>query len=94
VTELWVLAAAVACLTLGSWLDDRAVQGLAIVGLLGSVAVLAGDLLAGTQGGSVASVVIGIVLLGGAVLATRALRAPEEPPGPRSSATFPEPPSS
>jgi hypothetical protein len=94
VTELWVLAAAVACLTLGSWLDDRAVQGLAIVGLLGSVAVLAGDLLAGTQGGSVASLVIGIALLGGAVLATRALRAPEGPPAPRSSATFPEPPSS
>jgi hypothetical protein len=57
--------------------------------------VLAGDLLAGRQGGSVASVVIGIALLGGVVH-----RYPGTPgPGgaarpPRSSATFPEPPSS
>lgn len=94
VTELWVLAAAVACLILGSWFDDRAVQGLAIVGLLGSVSVLAGDLLAGTQGGSIASVVIGIALLGGAVLAIRVVRGPQEPEHPPSSASLPEPPNS
>jgi len=76
VVELWVLAGSVACLTVGSGLADRAVQGLAIVGVLVSVAVLAADLLGSSQGRSIAAVVIGIALLGGTVFAIRASRPP------------------
>ena len=92
VVELWVLAGAVACLTVGSWLSDRAVQGLAIVGVLVGVAVLVADLFDGSQGASIAAVVFGIVLLGGAVFAIRQAR-PNADQGPAARAgTLPEPP--
>jgi hypothetical protein len=100
VVELWVLAGSVACLTVGSWLADRAVQGLAIVGVLVSIAVLAADLFGSSQGRSIAAVVIGIALLGGAVFAIRASRpaigsASPPPTGPPlPPATVPEPPPS
>lgn len=93
VIELWILAASVACLVVGTWLDDRAVQGLAILGLLVSVAVLVGDLLGGSRGGSIAAVVVGIALLAGAIWAIRSSRPPMT--GPSSTpapSTFPEPP--
>jgi hypothetical protein len=54
--ELWIVATSVACLIVGTWLADRAVHGLAIVGLLVSVGVLVGDLVGGSQGGSIAAV--------------------------------------
>jgi hypothetical protein len=88
VIELWIVATSVACLIVGTWLADRAVQGLAIVGILGSVGVLAGDLVGGSQGGSIAAVVAGVGLLAGAILAIRTWApagpvAPATPPGMR-----------
>ena len=77
VVELWVLAGSVACLVVGSWLEERAVQGLAIVGVLVAVAALTGDLLGSSEGPAIAAVVIGIGLLGGAVLAIRAVPDPD-----------------
>jgi hypothetical protein len=71
VVELWVLAGGVACLSVGSWLTDRAVQGLAIVSVLVGVAVLSADLLGDSEGGQIAAVVLGIALLAGAVVAIR-----------------------
>ena len=76
---MWVLAGSVACLVVGAWLEERAVQGLAIVGVLVAVAALTGDLLGSSQGPAIAAVVIGIGLLGGAVLAIRAFPSPIEP---------------
>ena len=77
IAEVWVLAGSVACLVVGSWLEERAVQGLAIVGVLVAVAALTGDLLGSSQGPAIAAVVIGIGLLGGAVLAIRAFPVPD-----------------
>lgn len=89
--ELWVLAGGVACLSVGTWLADGAVQGLAIFGVLAGVAVLAGDRLAGSRGGSIAAVALGIALLAGAVIAIRVWRpataaAPPAPPAPPAPA--------
>jgi molecular chaperone DnaK len=84
VVEVWVLAGSVACLVVGSWLEERAVQGLAIVGVLVAVAALTGDLPDSSQGPAIAAVVLGIVLLGGAVLAIRAS-------DPRSNLSQPRP---
>ena len=93
IVELWVLAGAVACLTAGSWLADRAVQALAIVGVLVGVAALAGDLLGSSRGGQIASVVIGIVLLAGAAIAIRVGdRTPGAPPSSPAADRLPEPP--
>jgi hypothetical protein len=58
VVEGWVLAGSVACLVVGAWLEERAVQGLAIVGVLVAVAALTGDLLGSSQGPAIAAVVI------------------------------------
>ena len=97
VIELWILATSVACLIVGTWLDDRAVQGLAIVGLLVGVAVLVGDVLAGSQGGSIAAVVVGVALLAGAIIAIRSSRpavgGPLSAADPSAASTLPEPPS-
>jgi hypothetical protein len=92
VVELWVLAGSVGCLVAGSWLADRAVQGLAIVGVLAGVAVLAGDQLAGSREGSIAAVVLGMALLAGAVIAIRGSRPPAAPAPTAPSETLPEPP--
>ena len=94
VVEVWVLAGSVACLVVGAWLEERAVQGLAIVGLLVAVAALTGDLLGRSQGPAIAAVVIGIGLLGGAVLAIRASRSPIEPESPPLAPSLPQPPPS
>jgi len=94
IAEVWVLAGSVACLVVGSRLEDRAVQGLAIVGVLVAVAALTGDLLGSSQGPAIAAVVIGIGLLGGAVLAIRASRSPIEPESPPPAASLPLPPPS
>ena len=89
VIELWILATSAACLIVGTWLGDRAVQGLAIVGLLVSVAVLVGDLLGDSQGGAIAAVVIGVALLAAAIVLIRSSRpAAPEPNAP----ALPEPP--
>jgi hypothetical protein len=93
VIELWILAGAVACLTVGSWLGDRAVQGLSIVGVLVGAAVAAGDLLGDSQGRQIAAVVLGIALLAGAVVAIRiGAGKPGEPARPRTEDVLPEPP--
>ena len=96
VIELWILATSVACMIVGTWIGDRAVQGLAIVGLLVGVAALAGDQLGGSQGGSIAAVVVGIALLAGAIWAIRASRpAVTEPSSlgpPPAPSGLPEPP--
>jgi hypothetical protein len=93
ITELWVLAGAVTCLIVGSWLADRAVQGLAIVGVLVGVAALAGDLLGASRGGQIAAVAIGIVLLAGAAIAIRmGDQRPGTPTSPASPGDLPEPP--
>lgn len=95
VVELWVLAGGVACLIVGSWLADRAVQGLAIVSLLVGVAVLSADLLGDSEGGQIAAVVLGIALLAGAVVAIRmGAGTPNEPAPPAPAGVLPEPPTS
>lgn len=95
IVELWILAGGVACLSVGSWLEDRAVQGLAIVGVLVGVAVLAADLLVDSQGGQIAAVVLGIALLGGAVVVIRTGSAtPGEPAPPPPAGVLPQPPKS
>lgn len=91
VIELWILATSVSCLIVGTWLGDRAVQGLAIVGLLLSVAVLVGDLLGGSQGGAIAAVVIGVALLAGAIVLIRSSR-PAAPEPQAMAPALPEPP--
>jgi len=93
--ELWVLAGGVACLTIGSWLADRAVQGLAIVSVLVGVAVLSADLLGDSEGGQIAAVVLGISLLAGAVVAIRmGAGTPSEPAPSAPAGVLPEPPTS
>ena len=83
----------VACLTVGSWLADRAVQGLAIVSVLVGVAVLSADLLGDSEGGQIAAVVLGIALLAGAVVAMRlGAGTPSEPAPPAPASIFPAPP--
>jgi peptidoglycan/LPS O-acetylase OafA/YrhL len=95
VVELWVLAGGILCLTVGSWLADRAVQGLAIVSVLVGVAVLSADLLGDSEGGQIAAVVLGIALLAGAVVAIRmGAGTPSEPTPPAPAAVLPEPPTS
>jgi len=95
VVELWVLAGGVACLIVGSWLADRAIQGLAIVSVLVGVAVLSADLLGGSEGGQIAAVVLGIALLAGAVVAIRmGAGTPSEPAPPAPAGVLPEPPMS
>ena len=97
VIELWILATSVGCLIVGTWLEDRAVQGLAIIGLLMGVAVLVGDVLAGSRGGSIAAMVIGVALLAGAIIAIRSSRpavgGPLSAAEPSAASTLPEPPS-
>jgi peptidoglycan/LPS O-acetylase OafA/YrhL len=95
VVELWVLAGGILCLTVGSWLADRAVQGLAIVSVLVGVAVLSADLLGDSEGGQIAAVVLGIALLAGAVVAIRmGAGTPSEPTPPAPAGVLPEPPTS
>jgi len=95
VVELWVLAGGILCLTVGSWLADRAVQGLAIVSVLVGVAVLSADLLGDSEGGQIAAVVLGIALLVGAVVAIRmGAGTPSEPTPPAPAGVLPEPPMS
>jgi hypothetical protein len=95
VVELWVLAGGILCLTVGSWLADRAVQGLAIVSVLVGVAVLSADLLGDSEGGQIAAVVLGIALLAGAVVAIRmGAGTPSEPTPPAPAGVLPEPPMS
>jgi len=95
VVELWVLAGGVACLSVGSWLADRAVQGLAIVSVLVGVAVLSADLLGDSEGGQIVAVVLGIVLLAGAVVAIRlGAGTPSEPAPPAPAGVLPAPPTS
>jgi hypothetical protein len=95
VVELWVLAGGILCLTVGSWLADRAVQGLAIVSVLVGVAVFSADLLGDSEGGQIAAVVLGIALLAGAVVAIRmGAGTPSEPTPPAPAGVLPEPPMS
>jgi len=95
VVELWVLAGGVACLSVGSWLADRAVQGLAIVSVLVGVAVLSADLLGDSEGGQIAAVVLGTALLAGAVVAIRlGAGTPSEPAPPAPAGVLPAPPTS
>jgi hypothetical protein len=92
VVELWVVATSAACLIVGTWLVDRAVEGLAIVGILLSVSVLVGDLLGDSQGGAIAAVVVGVALLAGSILVLRSSR-PATPPPPATPSALPEAPS-
>ena len=95
VVELWVLAGGVACLIVGSWLADRAIQGLAIVSVLAGVAILSADLFGGSEGGQIAAVVLGIALLAGAVVAIRmGVGTPSGPAPPAPAGVLPEPPMS
>ncbi len=95
VVELWVLAGGVACLSVGSWLADRAVQGLAIVSVLVGVAVLSADLLGDSEGGQIAAVVLGVALLAGAVVAIRlGAGTPREPAPSAPAGVLPAPPAS
>ena len=95
VVELWVLAGGILCLTVGSWLADRAVQGLAIVSVLVGVAVLSADLLGDSEGGQIAAIVLGVALLAGAVVAIRmGAGTPSEPTPPAPAGVLPEPPMS
>ena len=91
---IWTLATAAAVLWVGTRLEEPAVQGLGVVGLLFATAVFVGDRFTGGRGGATLALAIGLALLGGAIAAIRASRrttAPPPPPGPASEVPAPPP---
>ena len=78
--ELLALATAAALLVLGDALDDRAVAGLGIAGvILASSLLIAGNI--HSELPALLALVVGLVLLAGAVAATRSSMAPPAAPG-------------
>ena len=80
---LWILATAAALLWVATRLEEPSAQGLAVVGLLFATALFVGDRFADGTGGAAAALVVGLALLGGAIVAIRASRRPSlSPPSP------------
>jgi hypothetical protein len=82
--ELLSLATATALLVVGRWLGELAVTGLGIVGLLLVSATIVGNHVE-DQGPAIVVLVIGLLLLAGAIAAARGVLLGSGPTGPPSS---------
>jgi hypothetical protein len=69
-------------LAVGDRKDDRAVAGLGIVGILIASAVGVGRAAVDSEGASVAAILIGLILLGGAIAMVRKSESNDVPPIP------------
>jgi len=69
--ELLSFATAAALVIVGTWREELAATGLGIVGLLVASAIIVGDHVK-DQGPAIVVLVIGLLLLGGAIMASRA----------------------
>lgn len=69
-------------LAVGDRKDDRAVAGLGIVGILLASAVGVGRAVVDSEGAAVAAILVGLILLGGAIAAVRMSAANDVPPIP------------
>lgn len=76
-------------LAVGDRKDDRAVAGLGIVGVLVASSVGVGRAVVNSEGAAVAAIVIGLVLLGGAIAMVRMSAPSEVPPVPPPSVAPP-----
>lgn len=87
VAAVWSFATAALALALGSTRGERAVQGIGIAGLIVGVAVIVGNNVSDSDAAQIVALVVGLALLGGALLAIRgsfpqARPTPSVPPGP------------
>lgn len=87
VAAVWSFATAALALALGSLRGDRAAQGIGIAGVIVAAAVIVGNNVSDSDAAQIVALVVGLVLLGGALLAIRgsfppARPAPSVPPGP------------
>jgi hypothetical protein len=79
-------------LVVGDWKADGAVAGLGIVGTLLASAIGVGRAAVDSEGAAVAAIVVGLVLLGGAIAAIRMGGSRDVPPMPEESPAPPPPP--
>lgn len=87
VAAVWSFTTAALALALGSQRGERAVQGIGIAGLIVGAAVIVGNNVSDSDAAQIVALVVGLALLGGALLAIRGSFPPARPadsfpPGP------------
>ena len=80
---------ALVLLAVGDRKDDRAVAGLGIVGVLVASGVGVGRVTVDSEGAASAAIVIGLILLGGAIAAVRMSASNDVPPAPQPPVALP-----
>ncbi len=88
--ETLVLLTAIVLLGVGDRLEDRAVSGIAVAGLVVDAFAIVGDHFSSSTGASVTVLIIGLVLLGAALAAIAS--EPQSPAAPPTQPLMPVPP--
>jgi hypothetical protein len=95
VAAVWSFATSALALAFGTVRGDRAVQGIAIVGVIIGTGVIVGNNFTESDAATIVALVVGLALLGTALVAIRAARASSRPAdGVPPSAPPPPPPPS
>lgn len=97
VAAVWSFATAALALAFGSVRGDRAAQGIGIAGVIVGAAVIVGNNVSDSDAAQIVALVVGLALLGGALLAIRGSFPEARPaagvrPGPPSPPGPPAPP--
>ena len=95
VAAVWSFATSALALAFGTVRGDRAVQGIAIVGVIIGTGVIVGNNFTESDAATIVALVVGLALLGTALMAIRAARASSRPADwvPPSTSPPPPPPS-
>jgi len=91
---VWSFATSALALGFGALRGDRAIQGIGIAGVIVGAAVIVGNNVSDSETATIVALVVGLALLGGALLAIRGAWPGERPPGWTTSPSPPSPPPS
>ena len=95
IAAVWSFATSALALAFGTIRGDRAIQGIAIAGVIIGTGVIVGNNLTDSDAATVVVLVVGLALLGAALVAIRSARGSSGPPAsaPPSAPPPPPPPS-
>ena len=91
---VWSFATAAVALAFGTVRGDRAVQGIAIAGIIVGAGVIVGNNVTESDAATIVALLVGLALLGAALVAIRGARPSSRPPAwaPPSPPAPPPPP--
>jgi hypothetical protein len=92
IAAVWSFATSALALAFGTVRGDRAVQGIAVAGIIVGAGVIVGNNVADSDAATIVALVVGLALLGAALVAIRGTRPASRPPAWAPQSPPPPPP--